>query len=57
MEVEDTALVPSNGDTKAKRRGTKRILPVYTVIFCIGDRVDEEFGLPVRWNEYRNNFV
>jgi len=52
MEVEDTALVPSNGDTKAKRLGTKRILPVDTVIFCIGDRVDEEFGLPVRWNEY-----
>jgi ferredoxin--NADP+ reductase len=52
LEVEDTALVPKNGDTKAKRLGTKRTLPVDTVIFCIGDRVDEEFGLPVRWNEY-----
>jgi ferredoxin--NADP+ reductase len=52
LEVEDTALVPKNGDTKAKRLGTKRILPVDTVIFCIGDRVDEDFGLPVRWNEF-----
>jgi ferredoxin--NADP+ reductase len=52
LEVEDTALVPKDGDTKAKRLGTKRTLPVDTVIFCIGDRVDEDFGLPVRWNEY-----
>jgi ferredoxin--NADP+ reductase len=52
LEVEDTTLVPENGDTKAKRLGSKRILPVDTVIFCIGDRVDEQFGLPVRWNEF-----
>jgi ferredoxin--NADP+ reductase len=52
LEVEDTALEPKNGDTKAKRLGTKRTLPVETVIFCIGDRVDEDFGLPVRWNEF-----
>jgi ferredoxin--NADP+ reductase len=52
LEVEDTELVPKNGDTKANRLGTKRILPVDTVIFCIGDKVDEEFGLPVRWNEF-----
>jgi ferredoxin--NADP+ reductase len=52
LEVEDTALEPKNGDTKAKRLGTKRILSVDTVIFCIGDRVDEDFGLPVRWNEF-----
>jgi ferredoxin--NADP+ reductase len=55
LEVEDTTLVPKNGDTKAKRLGTKRVLPVDTVIFCIGDRVDEEFGLPVRWNEFIKN--
>jgi ferredoxin--NADP+ reductase len=55
LEVEDTTLVPKNGDTKAQRLGTKRILPMDTVIFCIGDRVDEDFGLPVRWNEYVKN--
>ena len=55
LEVEDTTLVPSNGDTKAKRLGTKRVIPADTVIFCIGDRVDESFGLPVRWNEFIKN--
>ncbi|HLE15617.1 MAG TPA: FAD-dependent oxidoreductase [Anaerolineales bacterium] len=55
LEVEDTTLVPADGDTKAKRLGTKRVLPVDTVIFCIGDRVDENFGLAVRWNEFVKN--
>lgn len=55
LEVEDTTLIPADGDTKAKRLGTKRIIPVDTVVFCIGDRVDEEFGLPVRWNEFVKN--
>jgi len=32
--------------------GTKRILDVDTVIFCIGDKVDESFGLPVRKNAF-----
>jgi ferredoxin--NADP+ reductase len=55
LEVEDTTLVPKNGDTKAQRLGTKRVLTFDTVIFCIGDRVDENFGLPVRWNEFVKN--
>jgi ferredoxin--NADP+ reductase len=52
LEVEDTELIPKNGDTKANRLGTKRVLPVDTVVFCIGDKVDDDFGLPVRWNEF-----
>lgn len=55
LEVEDTTLIPSNGTTKAKRLGTTRVLEVDTVIFCIGDRVDETFGLPVKWNEFVKN--
>jgi len=55
LEVEDTTLVRDDGDTKAKRLGTKRIIPCDTVIFCIGDRVDETFGLPIRWNEFVKN--
>lgn len=55
LEVEDTTLVPKNEDTKAQRLGTKRVLSFDTVIFCIGDRVDENFGLPVRWNEFVKN--
>lgn len=55
LEIEDTTLVPTNGDTQAKRLGTLRTLEVDTVIFCIGDRVDEDFGLPVRWNAFVKN--
>lgn len=55
LEMEDTTLIPSNGRTKAKRLGTTRVLEVDTVIFCIGDRVDETFGLPVKWNEFVKN--
>jgi ferredoxin/flavodoxin---NADP+ reductase len=55
LEVEDTTLVPKDGDTKARGLGTRRVLEVDTVIFCIGDRVDENFGLPVKWNEFVKN--
>ncbi len=55
LEVEDTTLVLKDGDTKARGLGTRRVLDVDTVIFCIGDRVDEGFGLPVEWNEFVKN--
>ena len=52
LEVEDTALECVEGDVQAKRLGTRRTLDVDTVIFCIGDKVDESFGLPVRKNAF-----
>jgi ferredoxin--NADP+ reductase len=52
LEVEDTKLVPKGDDTKAVGLGVRRILDVDTVVFCIGDKVDENFGLPVQWNEF-----
>lgn len=52
LEVEDTKLVPANGDTKARGLGTKRVIEADTVIFCIGDRVDDSFGLPTEWGEF-----
>ncbi len=55
LEVEDNKLVLSNGDTKARGLGTKHVVDVDTVIFCIGDRVDETFGLPVQWNAFIKN--
>jgi len=55
LEVEDTMLVPANGDTKARGLGTKRVIEADTVIFCIGDRVDESFGLPTEWSEFVKN--
>jgi ferredoxin--NADP+ reductase len=52
VELEDNILVEANGDTKAKGTGNKRRLDVETVVFAIGDKVDESFGLPTEWNEY-----
>jgi ferredoxin/flavodoxin---NADP+ reductase len=52
VEIEDNFLVDVNGDTKAKGTGNKRCLDVETVIFAIGDKVDNDFGLPVEWNEF-----
>jgi ferredoxin/flavodoxin---NADP+ reductase len=55
LEVEDTTLVCTEGEVQAIRLGTRRILDVDTVIFCIGDKVDESFGLPVRHNAFVKN--
>src|SRR5688572_11630100 len=55
VEIEDNILVETNVDTKACGTGNKRRLDVETVIFAIGDKVDETFGLPIVWNEYVKN--
>jgi ferredoxin--NADP+ reductase len=55
VELEDNILVEANGDTKARSTGNKRLLDVETVIFAIGDKVDDSFGLPVEWNEFVKN--
>jgi ferredoxin--NADP+ reductase len=55
VELEDNILVKTNGDTKAKGTGNRRLLNVETVIFAIGDKVDDTFGLPVEWNEFVKN--
>ena len=55
LEIENTTLVAGRGEPQARRLGTRRVIPADTVIFCIGDKVDENFGLPVRWNEYVKN--
>jgi ferredoxin/flavodoxin---NADP+ reductase len=53
LEVDDTELVlDTSGQTKAKRLDTTHVLDVDTVIFCIGDRVSERFGLPVQWSSF-----
>jgi ferredoxin--NADP+ reductase len=55
VELEDNILVKTNGDTKAKGTGNRRRLDVETVIFAIGDKVDDSFGLLVEWNEFVKN--
>lgn len=52
VEIEDNTLIQKDGDTKARGTGNKRRLEVETVVFAIGDKVDESFGLPVEWNEF-----
>ncbi len=55
VEVEENLLTLKNGDTKP--RGTGEILPLEaeTIIFAIGDTVDENFGLPTEWSEFVKN--
>jgi ferredoxin/flavodoxin---NADP+ reductase len=55
LEVEENRLVLKDGDTKARGLGIKRVIDVDSVVFCIGDKVDESFGLPVEWNEFVKN--
>lgn len=52
IEVEDNRLVLKDGEIKARGTNVKRRIDVETVIFAIGDKVDESFGLPVEWNEF-----
>ncbi len=55
LEVEDNILVEKDDKVSAKGTGVKRTLDVDTVIFAIGDKVDEAFGLPTKWNEFVKN--
>ena len=55
LRVEDTELVRRDHSIVAKGLGTCWDIPCDTVIFAVGDKVDEEFGLPVRGTEYVTN--
>jgi ferredoxin--NADP+ reductase len=55
LEVEDNMLVIKDSEVKSRGTGHKRTLDVETVIFAIGDKVDESFGLPVASNEFIKN--
>jgi ferredoxin--NADP+ reductase len=55
LEVEDNILVMKGSELKSRGTGHKRILDVETVVFAIGDKVDESFGLPVSSNEFIKN--
>lgn len=53
LEVEENTLVKrDNGDTSARGTGKFRTLDVDMVIFAIGDKVDNELGLPVMGIEF-----
>jgi ferredoxin--NADP+ reductase len=58
LEVENTTLeLRDDGvTTKSVGLGTTEVLDCETVVFCIGDRVDQDFGLPLdKWKEFAKN--
>ncbi len=55
LEVEDNGLALVDGEIKARGTGSKRLLQVDSVVFAIGDTVDESFGLPTAHNEFSKN--
>lgn len=55
LELEDNSLMLKDGELKARGTGHKRVLDVDSVVFAIGDKVDESFGLPTAWNEFSKN--
>lgn len=52
LEVEENSLALVNGEVKARGTGTTVKMDVDTVIFAIGDQVDEAMGLPIRGSEF-----
>ncbi|MBX3048126.1 MAG: FAD-dependent oxidoreductase [Anaerolineales bacterium] len=54
LQVEETSLeLQADGRTKAVDLGSYQEIPCDTVIFCIGDRVNPELGLPLdKWGDF-----
>jgi ferredoxin--NADP+ reductase len=52
LEVEDNILVEKDGWIGAKGTGVKRTISVDTVIFAIGDTIDDSLGLQTSKNEF-----
>jgi len=52
LEVEDNILFDRDGQIGAKGTGAKRTIDVDTVIFAIGDTIDDSLGLQTSHNEF-----
>jgi ferredoxin--NADP+ reductase len=55
LEVEETYLENRDGYLKAIGTGNTQVIECDSVVFCIGDKVDADFGLPIEWNEFVKN--
>jgi ferredoxin/flavodoxin---NADP+ reductase len=55
LELEENTLVLQDGEARPRGLGILSQVDFDTVIFAIGDRVDNDFGLPVAGNEYVKN--
>lgn len=52
LELEENNLALVSGEIKARSTGQQSTLDVDTIIFAIGDQVDEALGLPIRGSEF-----
>jgi ferredoxin--NADP+ reductase len=52
LEVEENVLIDKNGQVGAKGTGVRHTIDVDTVIFAIGDTIDESLGLQTSKNEF-----
>lgn len=55
LEIEENKLALQDGDVKARGTGFKRVIKVDSVVFAIGDTVDNSFGLPTAGSEFVKN--
>lgn len=55
LEVEENTLILEDGEVKARGTGRRRVIDMDTVIFAIGDAVDENLGLPVEKFQFVQN--
>ncbi len=55
LEIEDTTLVFGADGPRAVSLGTRKIFEMDSVIFAIGDQVDENMGIPVQNHLYSKN--
>lgn len=53
LVVEDNTLVMENGSAAARGTGHLHTMDVDTVIFAIGDRVEDDLGLAIDRNDYK----
>lgn len=56
LELEDNTLIREGETIKARPLGTRSFLPIDTLVYAIGDNVDELLGLPVSRGEFVKNF-
>jgi ferredoxin--NADP+ reductase len=55
LEIEENNLVSRDGTVAARGTGTYVEMPLDTVVFAIGDRVDDTIGLPYAHGEFLTN--
>ncbi len=50
--IENNMLTVQDGKVVARGTGVTQVLDLDSVVFAIGDKVDENLGLPIKFNEY-----